>query len=255
MKLLGLADQQNRRIVVKNIDDFKTDVWQWSVDDEKFKNISGLKLRNTKEYGTVAAFCASEGYAAVAKYPEGDILWQVYAEGNLHSIEVLPNFKIALAASDGCYIRLYEGKEYQEVNLPQAHGALWDPENECLWALGEYELRAYKNGLNREAAYNLPEGISDGHDLSPDYNDKNELFITTHQSVFKFCKKEKEFKAYMEMPCVKGIGNFPKGEIAYIYPNGKHLPWCTDEVHIGDRIEKVNNEAYYKLRIWNERYI
>ena len=267
-EFIGLCDQQNCRIVICNADDLSSPVWEWASDDPAFINVSGLKMRRHKEFGTVVLVCASRGFAGMISYDSKEILWQTRAEGNLHSIELLPNGNIAIAASDGNFVRVYDSPDsYKEIRFSAAHGVLYDEERDSLWALGEHSLIElnYKTLEPVGNEYNFKGLQRYGHDLAPYYGDTNLLWITIFDAITLYDKKENCFKdsdprlKHISHAHTKGIGNTPyTNRIFYIYPNGKAFPWCTDEIHIydenGAHTLTSDTDAYYKLRIMCENY-
>src|SRR5690606_26869809 len=109
---------------------------------------SGVKLRRSEGWGGEWMLVVdSRGMAAIVSYPEGDrYQWFHVIDGNLHSAELLPDGNIALAASTGGWVRIYTSSQgatsgyYVEYPLPGAHGVLWDPTSELLWAVGDHHL-------------------------------------------------------------------------------------------------------------------
>ena len=127
--------------------------WSWSPKDVNGITLgwglpSGVKLRRSEVWGGEWMLVVdSRGLAAIVPYPAGDSYkWFRVIDGNLHSAELLPDGNIALAASTGGWVRIYTSSQgpasdyYVEYPLPGAHGVLWDPTLELLWAVGDHEL-------------------------------------------------------------------------------------------------------------------
>jgi hypothetical protein len=214
-------------------------------------------------------------------YPQGKVLWSTQAAAsNPHSIELLPNGVIAIASSDGGEMRFFIASERNSktadaaVSLYDAHGVLWDEENEVLWAVGGSVLAAYKVTLNEDNTVTVIEDtalradIPDffAHDLAPVYGNKDALWITTKGSVFMFNKTTKEFvtdyegSEILDRDNVKGVGNFDDGSIVYIYPDGEYQSWTSKTVYflkngVEESISLVSEDGhFYKVRVWDTRY-
>ncbi len=266
-ELVAFCDQLGRRVTVHDINDLIHPVWEWRGEDPLFRNVAGLKLRRHKDHGPVVLTCASDGYVAMVSYPGGELLWEIHAGGNLHSVELLPDGRIALCASTGNYLRLYTAPEtYVEQTVSDAHGVLYDPGRGTLWVLGLHTLEEYDPNTLKPAGNRLDFGGTDiaGHDLAPYYGDTNRLWVTVAGGIRVYDKTQNAFvtdhpAADIPTPHVKGVGNTPvSNTLFYLYPNGVHLPWCTDRVQVrdaqGDREIAVPDCAYYKLRVFCEDY-
>ncbi|MBE6778869.1 MAG: hypothetical protein E7541_05730 [Ruminococcaceae bacterium] len=261
---IALCDQLGRRVTVHDTRDWSTPVWEWSCEDPLFRNVAGVKLRRHPVYGPVMLTCASDGYVAMVSYPEGKLLWETHAKGNLHSVELLPDGRIALAASTGSYLRLYSPNDTTaDIDFPDAHGALYDPQRNTLWVLGSTFLREYDPDTLQVAGNQLDFSSIDaaGHDLAPYYGDTNRLWITTQQGIQVYDKEQNAFvpDAFIPLPHTKGVGNTPYSHtVFYLRPNGVHLPWCTDRIrcrdHRGEQEIPLPGMAVYKLRVFCEAY-
>lgn len=266
-ELIGFCDQLGMRITVHDVTDLTHPVWEWHGEDPLFRNVAGLKLRRHPQYGLVVLTCASDGYLAMVSYPGGELLWEAHAKGNLHSVELLPDGRIALAASTGNYLRLYTTPDtYTEQRVEDAHGVLYDPARGTLWVLGLHTLAEYDPDTLQPAGNCLDFGDTDiaGHDLAPCYGDTNRLWVTVRDGIRVYDKTKNTFVSdhpAADLPArhVKGVGNTPESNtLFYLYPNGVYLPWCTDRVQVraadGDREIAVPGCAYYKLRVFCEQY-
>ncbi len=229
------------------------------------KGIAGAKYRSDTVFGDVVIMCAGGGYASIVTYPEKKELWYVENCGNnAHSVELLPDGNMLVASSTGATVRLYhtsalvkdpnakvdKGVDYE---LPGAHGLLWDPKYDCLWAIGDYELACYKvEGTGTSAQLvkdntrtkKLPDNW--GHDLSADFTDEDYLWLTTGANVYHFNKTNGEFEksypnhTFLSNASTKGFGNNRNGNFFYCMPNGgpnrtwnrlNIAEWCTDTIN------------------------
>ncbi len=241
-----------------------TPVWSWTAEHDCLVNISGVKKRRHPIYGSVVLLCASGGYCAMVSYPDGKLLWQSISKGNCHSIELLPGGKIATASSHGNVVRLFSTeRDFIEAEAEYAHGVLYDPERSSLWTLEKFKL-CERDPETLEIKGNVCDfkgKFESGHDLAPFYGDTNLLWVTAHEGTLIYNKRENSLSRveFIEHANTKGIGNIPDTNTVFtIYPNGTFKSWCTDEIHyyIGKNEHTVRHEnaAYYKIRIFDERY-
>ncbi|QMU79099.1 hypothetical protein GXW83_28710 [Streptacidiphilus sp. PB12-B1b] len=251
--------------------------WVWtpggSLDDlrpeESWHLVSEAKW--TRLYGSPAvAACASEGLVVVAGFPDGEVYWATVVPGaNPHSVELLPDGGVAVAASDGGWVRLYaaalgpRSTRCAEYLLPGAHGVHWDAGTGLLWAVGGSVLvalacnrsRLYPQ-LSEVARFPLP-GYGGGHDLGPVAGDPDRLWVTTDGHVLQFSVPDAAFvpfpeQARVDHPSVKSIGDDPAtGQILLVTPSlDNPCVWCTSTVELvdPDGVETFPGAALYKAR-------
>lgn len=246
-KLLAMTDQGNDEIIVidlaaKDLTAESAIVWRWSTKtrgDLEYAHtcrsrLDDVRLRNVPSFGgDIVCMTSSSGMVAVVSYPTGECLFNANAAGyGPHSIEVLPNGLVAVACSgngneNNADIRIYSASYktdpyYYSLPLSSAHGVLWDPETELLWALGNTELRAYKVGGTRTEPTLIPVeektiGFgSGGHDLSVNFNN-NDLMWITYSGVCLYSKsKEEIIRSYdgirwINTGSVKSINTYADG--------------------------------------------
>lgn len=253
-----ISDIGTGRIVVADLD--KEDpfaeenlIWEWAPTQEQgwdfitpetmIDRLAAVKYRWSEHFNTnVVLFAGAGGVAGMIEYPSGKCLWKVRVGQSPHSVELLPNGDIVVASSGGgnwdegrlYYYELKSDGTYQattEHMLNGAHGVLWDPDNEVLWALGFPELVAYNLTETNDGKASLiklqdwgcyvPDGS--GHDLMPDYSDPDILWLTDNVSIMKFSKSEnkilKEYPNYKKlnsMPTVKGVTSFTDGVVVFV---------------------------------------
>ena len=291
--LVIACDQAKNRVVVydmdaynrKNIED--ATVWEFIPEANGTHNVSGVKYRSDTVFGNVVIMCASGGYAAIVKYPEKEVVWSVANSGyNPHSIEILPNGDVVVASSQGNTLRLYYTSALLNDNkavissldytLNDAHGVLWDPEYNCLWALGGDRIVCYKISEGRLHAdtsrtVQLPSG--GGHSLSADYADKKKLWISVASGVLRFDKEEMNFednyehRSLLSRTNIKGFGNNLNGHFVFCYPSKTNTAvsesWQTGMltyVYYKENGEaavsgcKSLSSAYYKVMIFYGEY-
>lgn len=286
------CDQRNGKVMVydlsactgKNLD--RCSVWSYSVGS--LGNVGGLKYREDTVFGDVIILISGQN-AAMVSYPGKKMLWKTETAGNNgHCIEILPSGDIVTAASTGNTLRLFNTSQlvqdpkakvtYKEYPLTDAHGVLWDPEYQVLWALGLNELAAYTvTGEGKDVALVKDEtrGTSlpsaSGHALAADFTDKNYLWLSTGSAVYRFdktknrCSTSYDYSVALTRKNVKGFGNFPNGNFCYTYPSGGkgriwanafYAEWCTDTIYYFVQLEDGSRKlracssdlgAFYKV--------
>ncbi len=276
------CDQMKDRVVVFDMSKYdgvdldNCAVWSYTPKNNNRVCVSGVKYRENTVYGDVVLICSSEGYAGVVTYPEGEEVWSVsYCGQNPHSIEILPSGDIVCASSNDKHIRLYRyggtKDDYVDYELDSAHGVLWDPDKQLLWALGYSRLVSYKyedGTLTVKKEYPLP--VSGGHALSADFSDTDKLIVTTGNAVYSFSKVKRRFTRIMQSSqSIKGYGNDPCGDTFYCYPNkgiGRkwetkyYAEWCTDTIYYKADGEdefteaKSSSCAFYKVYNFYGKY-
>lgn len=221
----------------------------------------------------------------IAAYPSGTRIWAVDlgAGSNPHSIELLPDGNVAVAASDGKWIRVYTASQgpdsttYTQFKLDFAHATYWDAENNLLWVIGydaatkEHIITALRVGGNA-ASPTLTEEIDRrsilpspwGHDISPYAGDSNKLWVSTNAAVYIYDKTSKTFHSPLDgidRSFVKAVGSMPNGQVVQTKPDINKDPvgtckvngWCTDTVDFFNpaMTRKATGTAFYKARIWD----
>ena len=221
-------------------------------------------------FGTPAVLtCASEGLVAVVAFPDGEVYWATSVAGaNPHTVELLPDGNVAVAASDGGWVRLYAASlgsrcgRYGEFPLQAAHGLHWDARTGLLWAVGAFDLVALacnRSALHPQlfevARYPLPDIW--GHDLAPVARDPDRFWVTTDLGVHQFSVPEAAFVPYpdrsrVDRHEVKCVGDDPAtGQLLLVAPGaGNPCAWCTSTVDLigPDREETFPGSALYKAR-------
>ena len=256
---------------------------------EGLYDVAGVKLRilpSTGEYVLMVAYGGS--YAAMISYPDGELLWNTSQTGQgPHSIELLPDDWIVVAApgssasdySDG-KLTFFSAKRAQprlSVELPDAHGVLYDPEGGCIWAVGGDQLKKYTytaDGrnltVNEELAIALPS--SGAHDLAAYYGDTDKLIITTTEKVYVYEKTTGAFMTAAEdsgivsATRIKGIGILQDGSVIFTRPSEVVYPvrasWLTDCIVYhkwvnGELVKyRLVSSQYeiYKIRVMRAEY-
>ena len=284
--LVGMANQSKNQIEVYDISvgNMNTPIWTYKTTAT---TISGFKLRDYAPYGKVVLTAAGK-IAEMVSYDTKELIWRTTdSSGNTHSIELLPNGIIVTggtnptnhASAPGCTLTFFNlhGEDPSEcileVNFNDAHGVLWDPAYNRLWATGGDVLNAYEVVLNDDGTITLTkdENLSiilpeiHAHDLQPYGKDVNKLLVSTWYNIYLFDKQTGECTSLVKLDSnVKGIGILPTGELVYMYPDGLAETWNTTWINIDDLTTDEDDEnpleihsdqgRFYKLRVWDAAY-
>ena len=281
--LVGLCDQLNRRLIVR---DMSTGTWTKSNVVWEYVGISaaGIKFRDCDYYGGEVVIACGDASAVIVDYKtKKQILKTKDVAHNPHSVEILPNGVYAVASSTGNEVRIFgAGKTVHsdKATLEQAHGVLWDPQNNCLWMAGGNTLVAYRvTGTAANPKLEAIEGKTyypNGaiHDLSPLYGNPDCLLITGSKGVVLFNKKTGKVSydyqggAFAKGESyVPGVGNFLQDNVLVFTTIRKdtltYKEWGTDQVGMfiplgGNRgkvlYRQCKSDAYYKVRVWSTDY-
>lgn len=248
-------------------DDGTDRIWTWRAGDS-----SGIAPEHRAWFsimdeckpvrgGAEVLVCSSSG-GGVALIRRSDDASLFYAHGrNAHSAALIGDDVLAAAFSIECdQLRLYSldaeplnAQPAWSIPLPGAHGVVWDPQRDVLWALGGTELlklrvhpRAAPTGevLRR---WELP--APGGHDLFA--LDERNLAITMSGSAARFDAVDESFNPLTELPDganVKSISrNASTGGI--LYTRGE--PITTGKVRfVGGEDLILPEDDLYKAR-WN----
>ncbi|WP_031071236.1 DUF6528 family protein [Streptomyces sp. NRRL WC-3742] len=279
-----------------------------------FGLVTDFKLRNTSA-GQRMVVTASGGLAAiVTPYPEGKKVWSANLSGdNLHGAELLPNGNIVVASSEklttttnggrtgtgaGGFLRVYASSQgannatYAEYPLNEAHGALWDPTYDRLWAIGyngsgapvldSFTITgsAAQPHLTLDKQINLRDTLKDTapHDLTADPNNANVLLLSTGTKTWSYDKWKGSFTPLVTANDVKAISAQPSGQLVMTQPDSSKTPetaggcstntWCTDTIDFYSPVKnldgsvsgythtshKVTGARFYRARVWNPTY-
>ncbi len=282
--LIALTNQSNGSI---DVYDITTGVFDETTLLHRIKvganNPAGVKLRRHETWGDVIITCYGANTGAILSYPEGKPLWTTYsAADNPHSVELLPGNIFVVASSSGNALRFFDLNSnvsvnaYIQVDLTDAHGVLWDPQNRLLWALSGNELVSYQVGRDASGKITVTEVTGSrialptqyGHDLAPYYGDTNLLWVTTAAQVYLYNKTSKTFTTTIKgiesdkRNDIKGIGNFHDGSLVLVRPDGVYKDWTTATVDFyiayhGKYFHyaiKSQTEHFYKCRVLSADY-
>jgi hypothetical protein len=250
-------------------------IWTWMAEGRKdlpdefkplFKTTDECK---PFDQGRKILITSSSGGVAYVDRQLDSVLFYGRA-ANAHSADLLPNDRIAVAASydsqgKGDRLVIFDIDLPDQVlwkeKLPWGHGVVWDEKRQLLWALANKDIRVYKlkdwntdtPSLLRVSIIDLPEG--GGHDFYP-LPDTSLMFVTTSNHCWLFDRDTKTFFPHPELSQkahVKSICQHPvTKQIAYIQAEGKN--WWAEHIHLLKPEETLYfpEEHFYKAR-WNIR--
>lgn len=287
---LSLCDQQNGQLSVleySKLSDYTANTdysWRWLAKSgngntilDGMNRIDEGRLRYSETLDKfVLCTTSSSGGVWLTEYNGGAKIWETDLNGfGPHSMEYLPCGYVAVACSGNSdtstgFVRLYDitTNAYAEVALFSAHGVLWDPQLEMLWALGSKKLNAYmvgKDGAGKptltpvsEFSYNLPAG--GGHDISFVVGDPTKLWVSG-KNVVQFDKTTGKFTTFFEGTGFKATVNLTDGTILCTQANGTYAAHDTDTLILytpkGDgtytqSTVTFTGRAFYKARIFSD---
>ncbi len=219
--------------------------WLWSAKDdpnvtEEDKQLFGVpdecKLR---EKGKTIIMTDSCGGAAGLDVMSGLCKWYVHAGGNPHSIDILPDGRVAVVSSMGATVKIFDVKDYPfkpsnqvaktVFELEGGHGISWDEGRNSLFVLGyralyELDYDAESSSVSVRRSWNYEERCGDiyGHDLVPD--GKGGYFFTTHTAVWYIEPDTGMIVKARDIANVKAFAPSDDGDLVTI-PNES---WWTD---------------------------
>ena len=247
-------------------------LWQWIPSQASeltaqqakwFANISDVK---PVMGGTALLTVASGGGVALVRMEDKKVLFLGFAGGNTHSAALLPDGNIVSASSTGAFLRLFVRSDdpsvvaevtHKDYPLTDAHGVVWDPAREILWAVGEktvagYRYQGTKEDPELEALYSIdfPEGLIGGHDLYP-MPGEDVLLFTTNTGVGIFDPATRAIEKVSGHKHIKSISIDPGGAVIVMIPVEQ---WWSDTISYfapGEPAVGTYPKAkFYKARWW-----
>lgn len=245
---------------------------EWAIADTRLREYEGKTVVLAAYGGTCAR---------MIDYETGeDIFSTNMTAQNPHAAEILPCGVLAVASSTGAQIRFFNVKsgksEMLAIDYPDAHGLLYDPQNDVIFAVGTNLLKAYRVSLAddgtpvvteaTEFAATIPTGSA--HDLQPVYGDTDRLWISTGSAVYQYSKSQKKFftdyegNGSINKKSVKAIGNFEDGSVLLITPDKVFQSWTSASamlyIKVGNKFSAVKlssgDGGFYKVRVANKNY-
>jgi len=248
--------------------------WNWSAknrDDlpaafrEKFNTTDECK---PFDQGRRILVTSSGGAVAMIDREQDRVLFYAKA-ANAHSADLLPNNRVAVAAShatDGDRLIVFDLDKPDSVllsaDLPWGHGVVWDGKRKRLWALSGSDIRVYglKNWDSRNPALErlglIPLPEDDGHDLYP-VGDSPFLSVSTGEHCWLFDRDTQKFTPHpllYDKVKVKSICQHPvTRQLVYVKAKGGKQWWSEKVLFLQpEDTLQIPGEQFYKAR-WNVR--
>lgn len=215
-------------------------VWQWIASEDTtlpliYRQVYITKIDECKQStdGKRILMTSSSGGIAIINIADKKVLFYAYVP-NAHSIEELPNNKIAVISSIhtlGNAIDIYDTNQLEKslyrTSFYSGHGLFWHRSEKVLYALGGKELRTYElvNWQTNSPSLNLINNANqpggNGHDLRP-VADSSALIITDENNSYLFNIKAKTFSTYSPLSSKKDVKsvdiNRKDGRVLYVTP-------------------------------------
>ena len=217
-------------------------IWEWNpltASDCKYPTLAGaagMKFRHSSLWDKdVVLLTNSNGWVGVIDYETKEMLFEDDLPKGGHCIEMMPNGDLVVASSGNgeedlaglYYYPLSQGatKHSDFTLFKGAHGVCYDPDLDCLWALGDDEIRMYSvsgygtakakcQWVQGEGASLESLGDSGGHNLAPVYGQPGKYWVTSLKGMWQFDtatgKLSKSYKNYTSLSYenIKGIAYF-----------------------------------------------
>jgi hypothetical protein len=250
-----------------------TKIWSWKAAErsdlpDEFKGLFGT-TDECKPFnmGKNVLITSSGGAVAYVDRQQDRVLFYARA-ANAHSADLLPNNRVAVAASfnregRGDRLIIFDLNQPDQAlwheELPGGHGVVWDEERQLLWALSIQDIRVYQLDdwdtsapkLINALTIDLPE--RGGHDLYP-VPGTSLLMVTTGKHCWLFDRDKKTFTLHPELSeqaHVKSISQHPiTKQVVYVQAEGDH--WWAERLHFlnPEQTLHIPGEHFYKAR-WN----
>lgn len=240
-------------------------VWEWDAKSEAGTVGKGMiRLDDCKpvDNGTKILATSSQDYAVLVDYNTRKLLWHSNDSNNAHSADMLPGNRIAVACSDGgdC-IQIFDANTSRKVlfstPLVSAHGVVWNPDTERLYAIGGTTLNVYKlldwntasPKLGLEETINTGSHVKGLHDMT--LVDGNTLLLAGNKAAF-YNIAQRTFNNIVHFngsTSLKAVNYNPEtGECWYTDATGsdRELTWSSNDIRYTDDI----NTSGFKKNIW-----
>ncbi|MFH8350482.1 DUF6528 family protein [Streptomyces sp. NPDC018045] len=199
---------------------------------------------------------------------DGTRLWSDGLTNYPHCVEYLEGTGAFVVAGSRGGLQLYVSDSSSVASIrkigrpypfPKAHGVLWDPKYQVLWAHGGRQLVPYKvtgTQENTRLAAQRPfwAGFRNGHDIQPDYTDDDILIATDSDHVYRIDKTKSGVQPEIisNRKWVKGYSRHPSGQGVWTAaPQDGSDIFGTDEVHFSwpEGLTRRPGGKIYKARL------
>ncbi len=221
--------------------------------------------------GTHVITSASGGGIAMIRMDDKKVVFYAFADGNPHSVEILPDGNL-VSASSGNFLTIFctdpvvstwpENTVSSTIwGLNGARGVVWDNKLQRLWALGSSYLVRYRYNGNRtepaleiEATYRLPgshanpTGPGGGHDLFPVPGTRSLFISGVH--VWTFDTEDESFSEFAPHSLVKSVTQKDTNGLVFFMRATER--WWSDSIvsPCGEHKKTLPGAQFYKARWW-----
>lgn len=225
--------------------DIPETIWLWSAKTDPTVRRSDVRLFGTPDEcklyddnGLVLMNDSFGGFAGI-DVKTGRCRFYGNAGGNPHSVERLPDGRIAVASSTGATLKIFDVSEHPlepekqksvtAMELVGGHGVVWDAQRNALFALGyfklyelDYDSATMSVKVRRSWDYAKACGDEFGHDLLPD--GKGGYYFTNHTAVWQIDPETGRIEKARDLANVKSFSPSAGGDLVAI-PRER---WWTD---------------------------
>jgi len=255
------ADQSDNRIRLidpRAKDGQKATLWAYPAENQEQIKYMPTDAKRMVWKGEVCILAAYHGRVKMIRLSDHKVLVDYPSLGSCHSAELLPDGVIVTANSNHAKLRIHRSAEdFEDLDLPYAHGVCWDKKRKLLWALGDqlYSYKYAKGKLSLVQKYPLPDSPT-GHDLFPT-RDGNNLLVTNNDALYTFDLKTAKFKKLSALKEIKSVSEHQDGSIWISDP--KNLKgassWQSNtlmNLENGDAKKQylLEGTKFYKARWW-----
>ncbi|MEU6246635.1 hypothetical protein [Glycomyces sp. NPDC047010] len=248
----------------------------WSPGTGGWSNLSDCRIRDTAQFGAIGLAAASGGKVGIwnittEKDQElNDVLWSATPGGNPHALERIPNIGAFVSASSDGFLTVYGPTKIsdpstlakvQTVSLAGAHGVIWDPNNNLLWAAGDKVVQAYTvSGTYRNvrlAKSSKKVALSGlGHDLQADFSNSSLLQVSDSYGVYSINKSSLAKTTLHTTTRIKAYVKMKTGEYFYMRAdNTGSRTWGSPTIVFSQSADRTRSGAeFYKVRYYTTAY-
>lgn len=256
-------------------------IWEWDAKDwwetVGLTQNNMIRLDDCKpvEDNKKILATSSKGYAVLIEKESGKVLWHSNCSPNAHSAEILPNDRIAVACStNGDCVQIFDIATPNAVRysteLGSAHGVVWNPATERLYAIGGKTFNIYKLTDWDTASPKLTleksittSNVTSLHDLT--LVDENTLLLSGNKAVFYNITSGTftNIPIFNNSTSLKSVNyNGDTGECWFTDPTTIEVPsltWASHTIRYTDNVDntyqtksfKVDDLNVYKVRVFN----
>lgn len=257
-------------------------IWEWdaknyasvlNMEEKNMIRLDDCKLVDDKKKILATS---SKSYAVLIDRETKEVLWYSTISTNAHSADLLPGDRVAVACSDnGDCIQIFDLATPNVVRfsteLGSAHGVVWNPYNERLYAIGGKTLNIYSlqnwetnsPELKLEKSVNTSSNVTGLHDMT--LVDENTLLLAGNKAAL-YNISQGTFTAlshFNDSNALKSVNyNGDTGECWYTDATGssKSVTWSAENIGFTTDVNKSGGETLipveksfliYKVRVFH----